>query len=87
MAVLGVGDELGRQAIVGLDAADLGRGDDELVDFVPLEEGVDGVLVEQVQLGVGGGEQLDVSPTLQPARDGAADHAAVAGEEACGHVV
>ncbi len=39
-------DELGREAIVGLDAADLGGGDDDLVDLVPAEGGVDGLLIE-----------------------------------------
>ncbi len=78
-------DELGRQAVVGLDAADLGGGDDDLVDPVLLEEAVDRLLVEQIQLGAAGSEQLGLGLIrtlgLQLAGNGVADHAAVAGDE------
>jgi hypothetical protein len=50
-----VADELGRVAVVGEDAADLGRGEEDVVGLFCGEEGFDGGLVGEVELGVGAG--------------------------------
>lgn len=74
-------DELGRVAVVGMDAADLGRGQIDLVDAMGGEEGIDRVLVGEVEFVAAGGDDVGAAQRLQPADDGRADHAAMAGDE------
>jgi hypothetical protein len=51
-------DELGRIAVVGVDAADLGRSDINPTRLLGGKEGVDGPLVGQIQLSVGPGDDM-----------------------------
>ena len=44
--------EVGAVLVVGLDAADLGRGDEDVVGPLLGQEGVHGALVQQVELGM-----------------------------------
>jgi hypothetical protein len=74
-------DKVGRVAIVGMDTADPGGGQIDLVDGVVGEEAVDRRLVEKIQLGVGGGEEVGVAQGRETAQQGGADHAAMAGDE------
>ncbi len=54
-------DEIGRVGIVGVDAADPGGGQIDLVDGLVGEEAVDRGLVEEVELGMAGGEEVTVA--------------------------
>ncbi|MDT4839327.1 hypothetical protein FQZ97_731150 [compost metagenome] len=73
-------DEVGGVGVVGVDAADLGRGQIHLLRFDLREEGAHGGLVGQVEFGVGAGDDGagGVAGGEQLAHDGRADHAAVA---------
>ena len=75
-------DEFGRIGGVGMDAADLGGGQVDLVGPCCGQEGAHGGLVGEVELGVGAGDELlrRVALGQQLAHDGRADHAAVAGD-------
>ena len=75
-------DEVGRVDVVGVDAADAGGSQVDLVGALGGKEGAHGGLVGQVQLGVGAGENVAGRLALreQGAHDGRADHAAVAGD-------
>ena len=55
-------DEVGRVGVVGMNAADFGSGQVDLVGFFLGEEGLHCGLVRQVELGMGAGD--DLSPTL-----------------------
>lgn len=90
-------DELGRVGVVGVDAADLGCGQEDVVGALAFEEGADGLLVHEVQafqahaaLGLGaevrggavdGAEDVFVALFEQGADQGAADHAGGSGYE------
>jgi hypothetical protein len=74
-------DEVGRVGGVGVDAADLGGGDDHRVGAARAQAGEDGGLVAQVERGTIGGEDLDLVVATGLAHEGGADHAAVAGDE------
>ena len=74
-------DELGRIGVVGMDAADLGCRQIDLVDAMGGEEGVDGMLVGEIERVATGSEEVGAAQRLQPAHDGRADHAAMAGDE------
>ena len=63
-----------------MDAADLGRGEVDLGGLGLIEEGIDSVLVGEVQLGVRACEDVGVSGLRQLSNDGRTDHAAVAGD-------
>ncbi len=63
-----------------MDATDPGGGQVDLVDALGGEEALDRGLVEEVQLGVAGGEQVAVAQGRQPPHQGRADHAAMAGD-------
>ncbi len=63
-----------------MDAADPGGGQKDVVGLFPAQEFVDGPLVEQVEFLPGTREQIAVAALLQPAHDGGADHAAMAGD-------
>ncbi|MCY1293835.1 hypothetical protein D9M68_575460 [compost metagenome] len=74
-------DEVGRIAVVGMNAAHLGRRQIDLVDAMDLEIVLYLRLVEQVQLVAAGGKDVGVAQRLQTADDGRADHTAMAGNE------
>ncbi len=65
-----------------MDAADLGRGQVDLVGLLGGQEGAHGGLLGEVQLGVGARDEVcrGVALRQQLAHDGRADHAAVAGD-------
>ena len=83
-------EEVGALHVVGQDAADLGRSDEDEVRALRVQEIEDGALVEQVELGARARDELGVARRLQRTLDGAAHHAAVAGDKDTGaaiHVV
>ena len=73
-------EEVGWVGVVGVDAADAGGGEDHHCGPVLVEEGVGGGLVEEVEFGVGAGEDVGEAFGLEASVDGAADEAGVAGE-------
>lgn len=75
------GDEIGRVGLVRVDAADLRGGEDDEPGLVRGEEGVDGGLGGEIELGVGAEEEVGVAEGGEPADDGGADEAAVSGHE------
>ena len=80
-------EEVSAVEVVGLDAADLGSGDEDVVRLLLSQEGVHGALVDQVQLGVGAGDEVVVAQRLQAPHDGRTHHAAVAGDVDLGVMV
>ena len=75
-------DEVRPVGIVGVDAADLGGGDDHQIRPVLAEPAKGRALVSEVQLVTGRGEDLGrVAPGLKPPYDRGTDHPAVAGDE------
>ena len=73
-------DEVGRIGIVGVDAADLGRRQVDLVDALAAEECAYLSLVGQFQFVVAARDQVGMAARLQGAHDGRADQAAVTGD-------
>lgn len=67
------GQEIGGVGFVGVDAADFGGGEDDVVGLVIGEEGVDGGLDGQVELRVGAEEEVCEVEFLEFADDGGAD--------------
>jgi hypothetical protein len=80
-------DELGAQGVVGVDAADPGRRDEDEVGLFPGEKGLRGGLVQQVQFRAGAGEDVAVAGLLQAPDQRGTDHAAVAGDVNAGRLV
>ena len=74
-------DEVGAVDVVGLDATHPRGGDEDVVRLLLGQEGLHRALVQQVQLGAAAGEDVRVAAGLQSAHQGAADHAAMAGDE------
>lgn len=90
-------DEFGRVGVVGVDAAHLGCGQENVVRALPVEEGADSGLVQEVQRfqadaafgfwpevwggAVDGAEDVFISLGQQGADDSAADHAGGSGYE------
>ena len=72
-------DELGAAGVVGVDAADAGGGEVDEVGAFGFEEGADGGLVEEVQLGAGAEDQFAVA--VKAADESGAYEAVVAGDE------
>jgi hypothetical protein len=72
-------DELGRIRVVGVNPANLGRRQVNLVDPLFLEKSAHLCLVGQVQFGVRAGDDVGLTARRQQAHDGATDHAAMAG--------
>ena len=72
-------DELGAAGVVGVDAADAGGGEVDEVGAFGFEEGADGGLVEEVQLGAGAEDQFAVA--VKAADESGAYEAVVAGYE------
>ena len=77
-------EEVGAVEVVGVDAPDLGCGDEEVVGPFLLQEGQHRALVQQVQLRTAAGDDLGVAAGLQAAHQRAADHATVPGHEDLG---
>ena len=75
-----VGDEFGRKRAVGADAADLAGGDEDRVGLCLRHEAVDFVGAPQVKIVPRGRDDVAVL-AFEPADDGGADHAGVAGDE------
>lgn len=80
-------DEFGRVGVVGVDAADLGGGEDDVAGAVAGEEVVDGGLAGEVEVGVGAEEEVVEAEGAELVDDGGADEAAVAGDEDRGGLV
>lgn len=74
-----VADELGRVAVVGDDAAHLGRSQEHVFRFVFGKEGIDRRGVGQIEFGVGALQDVRVALGFQITDDGRADQTAVAG--------
>lgn len=75
------GDEIGGVGLVGVDAADLCGGEDDVLGLLRGEEGVDGGLGGEVELGVTAEEEIGVAEGGELADDGGADEATVACHE------
>ncbi len=71
--------EVGEGRLVGLDASDLGGGEEDVFGTLGGEEAVDGPLVSQVKLAVGAGDDVGVALAPELADYGRPYHAAVAG--------
>jgi hypothetical protein len=74
-------DEVGRVAVVGEDAADLGRGEEYRLGLFLREEIAHRARVDQVELGVAAGDEVAVALRLEPAQERRAGQAAVAGHK------
>jgi hypothetical protein len=70
-------EELAREVVVGLDAADLGRRKEHRLGPLGREERVDGTGIAEVQLAGAPADEVPVSAPLQAAPDGAAGQAMV----------
>ena len=75
-----VADELGAIGVIGQDAADLGRGDDDDFGLLSGEEGLHLGLASQIELGEVAGDDFVVAAGLEAAHQGGSDEAGVAGE-------
>ncbi len=73
-------DEVGRIAVVGVNAADPGGGEKHVVRPRLGEKGIHRRRIGQVQLPVGAGNQVLVALRLEPAEDGGTHQPAVAGD-------
>lgn len=74
-------DEVGRVSVVGVDAANLSRGKDDVLWFVGGEKGIDGGLRCEVKLGVGAEEEVGVTKRFELPDNRGSHQAAVAGDE------
>jgi hypothetical protein len=61
-----VADEFGGVGVIGMDATDFGRGEEDVAGFFGGEEGFDSGLAGEVEFGVGAGEDVGVRNTLSP---------------------
>ena len=73
-------DELGRIGVVGMDAADLGGGQDHMVDFLMAEKIPHRRLTGEIEFGMAAGDDLPAAEVLQLPDDGRTDHAAMSGD-------
>lgn len=71
--------EVSQRALVGLDATDLRRREEDVLGTLLGKETLNGLLTRQVQLLVRTGDDVRVALTLQFANDGRTHHAAVSG--------
>lgn len=67
-----------------MDAADLGGGENNVAGLVGCEEGFDGGLVGEVEVGFGGEEEVGEAEVGEFSDQGGAHQAAVAGDEDLG---
>ena len=77
-------DEVGSVSVVGMDAADLGRCDENVIRLFLGHELVHRLLAGQVELLARAGDDPGVASLFKPADDGRAHHAAVTGDEDLG---
>ena len=75
-----VEEEGDRLPAVGENAANLGRGDEDVLGPFPLIKFADGDGVQEVQLGARPAQEPGEAELLEPAPKGAAHHAAMAGD-------
>lgn len=68
-----VADKFGWVGVVGVDAADLGSSEEDVVGFFLGEENVRGGLVGQVEFAVGSRQEVAVILRLEVAQDGRTD--------------
>lgn len=54
-------DEISRVGVVGVDAANFCRGEDDIVGFLGGEEGVDGGLDGEIEVGMGAEEEIGIA--------------------------
>lgn len=80
-------DELGWIGLVGVDAADLGRGEDDEPGLLGSEEGLDIVLAGEVELGVSAEEEVGEAEVPELADNGGAHEASVSGHKDLGGFV
>ena len=73
-------DEVGRVGVVGVNTTHLGGGEEDVVGLLLGKEGVGGVFVGEVELGMGAGDEVAVAVGVQVGHQGRADQAAVAGD-------
>lgn len=81
------GDEVGGEGGVGVDAADLGGGEDDVARVLGGEEGLDVGLAGEVELGVGAEDDGGEAEREEAAQDRGPDEALVAGDEDLGVLV
>lgn len=81
------GDEVGGEGGVGVDASDLGGGEDDIAGLLGSEEGLNVGLAGQVELRVGADDDVGEAEGQESAEDRGADEAAVAGDEDLGVLV
>ena len=75
-----VEEKLGGLVVVGVDAADFGRGEEDVFRLFAGVELFDGSGIAQVQFGVGAANEMGKAEALQLAPEGATDQPAVAGD-------
>jgi len=73
-------EEFGPVGVVGVDAADFGGGEEDVVGLLLGEEVVDGGLVAQVEFAAGTEQQVGVATGGELAYEGGTDEAVVAGD-------
>uniref|UniRef100_A0A8R7R825 Uncharacterized protein n=1 Tax=Triticum urartu TaxID=4572 RepID=A0A8R7R825_TRIUA len=81
------GDEVGGEGGVGVDAADLGGGEHDVAGPLGGEEGLDGGLAGEVELGVRADDHVGEAEREEAAQDGRAHQPAVARHEDPGALV
>ena len=75
------GDEICGVGFVGVDATDLGSGEDHELGLFSSKEGIDISLAGEIELGVGSEEEIGESKLLELADDGGADKTTVTSDE------
>jgi len=74
-------NKLGGEGVVGVYAADFGGGEIDLVKFCAGKKGIDGLLVQQIQLGMGpGNDGTGFITFLQAFYNRRTNHAVMAGD-------
>jgi hypothetical protein len=79
-----VADEIGREFIVGQDAADAGCRNEDVLGLFEGEKRFGGLRVSQVEFGVSAGDEVCVAGCDQCAAQGGTDQTAVAGDVEAG---
>lgn len=75
-----VANEISREFVVCQDAADARGGDEDVFGFFDGKEGLGGLRVGQVELGMRAGDEVRVAGCGQCSAQGRPDQAAVAGD-------
>jgi len=79
-----VEEKLGGLVVVGVDAADFGRGEEDVFRLFAGVELLDGGGIAEVQFGVGAANEVGKAEALERAPEGAAQQSAVAGDLGAG---